>query len=112
MIETGKQYCVRDFVNAAAQELEIRIDWQGKGIDEKGYDKDGKCIVSIDPRYFRPTEVDSLLGDASKAREKLGWVPKTTFEELVTEMVREDFEAAEREELIKKHGYTTPNYFE
>ena len=112
VIATGKQYSVRDFVNAAAQELEIRIAWQGEGVDEKGSDKDGKCIVAVDPRYFRPTEVDSLLGDASKAREKLGWVPKTTFEELVTEMVREDFKAAERDELIKKHGYTTPNYFE
>ena len=112
VIATGKQYSVRDFVNAAAQELEIRIDWQGKDVDEKGYDKNGKCIVAVDPRYFRPTEVDSLLGDASKAREKLGWVPKTTFEELVTEMVREDLEAAERDELIKEHGYTTPNYLE
>ena len=112
VIATGKQYSVRDFVNAAAQELEIRIDWQGEDVDEKGYDANGKCIVAVDPRYFRPTEVDSLLGDASKAREKLGWVPKTTFEELVTEMVREDFEAAERDELIKTHGYKTPNYFE
>ena len=112
VIATGKQYSVRDFVNAAARELEIRIDWQGEDVDEKGYDTDGKCIVAVDPRYFRPTEVDSLLGDASKAREKLGWVPKTTFEELVTEMVREDFDAAERDELIKTHGYKTPNYFE
>jgi GDPmannose 4,6-dehydratase len=112
VIATGKQFSVRDFVNAAAQELGIKIDWKGEDAEEKGYDVDGKCIVAVDPRYFRPTEVDSLLGDASKAREKLGWVPKTTFEELVTEMVREDFEAAERDELIKKHGYKTPNYFE
>jgi GDPmannose 4,6-dehydratase len=112
VIATGKQCSVRDFVNAAAQELEISVDWKGDEVEEKGYDASGKCIVAVDPRYFRPTEVDSLLGDASKAREKLGWVPKTTFEELVTEMVREDFDAAERDELIKKHGYTTPNYFE
>ena len=112
VIATGKQFSVRDFVNAAAQELGIKIDWKGTDIEEKGYDGDGKCIVAVDPRYFRPTEVESLLGDASKARQKLGWVPKTTFEELVTEMVREDFEAAERDELIKKHGYKTPNYFE
>jgi GDPmannose 4,6-dehydratase len=112
VIATGKQYSVRDFVNASAQELEISIDWKGEGLEEKGYDADGKCIVAVDPRYFRPTEVESLLGDASKARQKLGWVPKTTFEELVTEMVREDFEGAERDELIKTHGYTTPNYFE
>ena len=112
VIATGKQYSVRDFVDAAAQELEINIDWKGKGVEERGYDADGKCIVAVDPRYFRPTEVDSLLGDASKAREKLGWVPKTSFEELVTEMVREDFEAAKRDELIKKHGYKAPDYFE
>ena len=112
VIATGKQYSVRDFVNAAAAELEVSINWEGKGIEEKGYDALGKCIVSVDPRYFRPTEVESLLGDASKAREKLGWEPKTTFEELVTEMVREDFDAAERDELIKTHGYKAPNYFE
>jgi len=112
VIATGKQYSVRDFVDAAANELEIKVDWKGEGVEEKGYDADGKCIVSVDPRYFRPTEVESLLGDASKAREKLGWEPKTTFEELVTEMVREDFIAAERDELVKAHGYKTPNYFE
>jgi GDPmannose 4,6-dehydratase len=112
VIATGKQFSVRDFVNAAAQELGIKVDWKGEGVEEKGYDADGKCIVAVDPRYFRPTEVDSLLGDASKAREKLGWEPKISFEELVTEMVREDFAAAERDELIKQHGYTTPNYFE
>ncbi len=112
VIATGKQFSVRDFVNAAAQELGIKIDWKGKDIDEKGYDADGKCIVAVDPRYFRPTEVESLLGDASKARDKLGWVPKTTFEELVSEMVREDFDSAERDELIKTHGFKAPNYFE
>ena len=78
----------------------------------KGYDGVGNCIVAADPRYFRPTEVESLLGDASKAREKLGWKPKTTFEELVAEMVRDDFKAAEREELIKTHGYKTMDYHE
>ena len=111
VIATGKQFSVRDFVDAAARELDLVIDWEGEGIEEKGY-SDGKCVVAVDPRYFRPTEVESLLGDASKAREKLGWVPITTFEELVSEMVRVDFEAAERDELIKTHGYTTPNYFE
>jgi GDPmannose 4,6-dehydratase len=111
VIATGKQYSVRDFANAAASELAISVEWKGEGVEERGYDADGKCIVAVDPRYFRPTEVDSLFGDASKAREKLGWEPKTTFEELVTEMVREDFEAAERDELIKTHGYKTPNFF-
>ncbi len=112
VIATGKQYSVRDFANAAARELEISIDWKGEGVEEKGYDAQGNCIVAVDPRYFRPTEVDSLLGDASKAREILGWVPKTSFEELVSEMVREDFIAAERDELVKNHGYKAPNYFE
>ena len=105
VIATGTQYSVRDFVNAAAAELNIPIIWRGKGVEEKGYDAAGKCIVSIDPRYFRPTEVETLLGDASKAKNKLGWVPKTTFKELVVEMVGEDFKIAERDELIKKHGY-------
>jgi GDPmannose 4,6-dehydratase len=112
VIATGKQYSVRDFVNAAAGELSISIDWKGEGVEEKGHDAQGKCIVAVDPRYFRPTEVDSLLGDASKARDKLGWVPKTSFEELVTEMVREDLIAAERDELVKNHGYKAPDYFE
>jgi len=112
VIATGKQYSVRDFVDAAAKELEISIDWKGEGVEEKGHDAQGKCIVAVDPRYFRPTEVDSLLGDASKARDKLGWVPKTSFEELVTEMVREDLIAAERDELVKNHGYKAPDYFE
>ena len=112
VIATGKQYSVREFVNAAAEELGISITWKGKGEDEKGYDINGNCIVSVDPHYFRPTEVESLLGDSSKAREKLGWVPKTTFKELVTEMVREDLKAAERDELVKTHGYKTLNYHE
>ena len=112
VIATGKQYSVRDFVNATAEELGISITWKGKGEDEKGYDIKDNCIVSVDPRYFRPTEVESLLGDPSKAREKLGWVPKTTFKELVTEMTREDLKAAERDKLIKTHGYKTMNYHE
>jgi len=85
--------------------LGIRVTWKGTDVDEKGYDQAGKCIVAVDPRYFRPTEVETLLGDASKAREKLGWVPKTTFKELVTEMVREDLRSAERDELVKAHGH-------
>ncbi|MDH3635807.1 MAG: GDP-mannose 4,6-dehydratase [Gammaproteobacteria bacterium] len=112
VIATGKQFSVRDFVNAAAEELSISITWKGEGAEEQGFDADGKCIVAVDPRYFRPTEVDSLLGDASKAREKLGWVPKTTFAELVAEMVRDDFKAAERDELVKDHGYKALNCFE
>ncbi|CAH1385728.1 GDP-mannose 4,6-dehydratase (fragment) [Candidatus Nitrotoga sp. M5] len=103
-IATGKQYSVRDFVNAAAKELGMQIRWDGVGVDEKGYDHSGKCIVSVDPRYFRHTEVETLLGDATKAKVKLGWSPKVTFDELVAEMVCEDLKAAERDELVKKHG--------
>jgi GDPmannose 4,6-dehydratase len=107
VIATGVQYSVRDFVDAAAKEIGISITWKGAGVEEKGYDAQGKCIVQVDPRYFRPTEVETLLGDATKAREKLGWTPRTTFAELVAEMVREDLKAAERDELVKKHGYQT-----
>ncbi len=112
VIATGVQYSVRDFVDAAAKELGISIKWQGQGVDEKGYDQNGRCIVSVDPRYFRPTEVESLLGDASKAKALLGWTPKTTFDELVAEMVREDLKSAEKDELVKKHGYQTMDYRE
>ncbi len=105
VIATGVHYSVRDFVNAAARELGIAIRWEGTGLEEKGYDSTGKCIVAVDPRYFRPTEVDTLLGDASKAREKLGWRPKISFDELVREMVREDLKAAERDALVTLHGY-------
>lgn len=112
VIATGVQYSVRDFVNVAAKELGIQITWQGQGAEETGTDQNGKVIVEVDPRYFRPTEVETLLGDPSKAKEKLGWTPQTSFEELVSEMVREDLKSAERDELIKKHGYATYNYHE
>jgi GDPmannose 4,6-dehydratase len=112
VIATGEQHSVRDFVNAAARELSISITWRGHGIEEKGYDANGKCIVEVDPRYFRPTEVDSLLGDSTKAREKLGWSPKIKFDELVAEMVREDLKSAERDELVKRHGYSAFDYNE
>lgn len=112
VIATGLQYSVRDFVNAAGEELGIKISWEGNGLDEKGYDEDGSCIVSVDPRYFRPTEVETLLGDATKAKEKLGWQSKTSFEDLVKEMVREDLKKSERDELVKSHGYYTNRYYE
>ncbi|MDP2071918.1 GDP-mannose 4,6-dehydratase [Methylotenera sp.] len=111
VIATGVQYSVRDFVNAAAKELDMNIIWQGTGVEEKGY-LDGKCIVQVDARYFRPTEVETLLGDPSKAKLKLGWEPKITFHELVAEMVREDYKSAQRDELIKKHGYQAMDYHE
>ncbi len=112
VIATGVQYSVREFVNAAAQEIGLTIKWYGEGVQEKGLDSNGKCIVAVDPRYFRPTEVETLLGDASKAKDKLGWVPKISFQELVTEMMREDLKAAERDELVKRHGFSTFNYHE
>ena len=112
VIATGVQYSVRDFVNAAAKELGMQIRWEGQGVDEKGYDPHGKCIVAVDPRYFRPTEVETLLGDPSKAKSKLGWTPKISFAELVAEMVCEDLKTAERDELVKKHGYKAMDYHE
>jgi GDPmannose 4,6-dehydratase len=112
VIATGAQYSVRDFVNAAAKELDIKITWQGTGVNEKGTDENGKVIVKVDPRYFRPTEVETLLGDPTKAKEKLGWTPKTSFQELVSEMVREDLKSAERDELVKENGYSAYDYHE
>ncbi len=127
VIATGVQYSVRDFVNVAAGELGMKIRWEGEGVAEKGIWENApvssrkpektsvrpnKTIVSVDPRYFRPTEVETLLGDPAKAREKLGWTPKVSFSELVSEMVREDLKAAERDELVKKHGYTAHNHHE
>ena len=112
VIATGVQYSVRDFVNAAARELGMAIRWEGMGVDEKGYDREGRCIVTVDSRYFRPTEVETLLGDPTKAKEKLGWTPHVTFDELVAEMVREDLKAAERDELVKRHGFAAYDYHE
>lgn len=112
VIATGVQYSVRDFVTIAAKELGMDISWKGEGLSEQGSDVSGKCIVSVDPRYFRPTEVENLLGDPSKAKAKLGWEPKITFMELVQEMVREDLKTAQRDELVKSHGYYTNVYHE
>jgi GDPmannose 4,6-dehydratase len=106
VIATGVQYSVREFVDAAAAELGLQIRWEGEGVDEKGYDAaTGKCIVAVDPRYFRPTEVETLLGDATKARVKLGWTPKTAFPDLVAEMARADLIAAEFDLKVKGHGH-------
>jgi GDPmannose 4,6-dehydratase len=112
VIATGVQYSVRQFVEYAAHELEMAIRWEGQGIAEKGFDAEGKCIVQVDPRYFRPTEVETLLGDPSKAKAKLGWSPKISFQELVQEMVREDFKSAQRDELVKNHGFGAYDYHE
>jgi GDPmannose 4,6-dehydratase len=104
VIATGEQFSVRQFVDAAAKEIGLAVTWKGKGVDEKGHDAKGRVVVAVDPRYFRPTEVETLLGDATKARTKLGWAPKIRFTELVAEMMREDLKSAERDELVKKHG--------
>jgi len=105
VIATGEQHSVREFVEVACQQLEMSVSWRGEGEAEKGYDASGKCIVAVDPRYYRPTEVDTLLGDASKARAQLGWRPRVGFQDLVKEMVQEDFRAAERDALVRRHGH-------
>lgn len=112
VIATGKQYTVREFIQCAAQKMELNLRFEGQGVDEKAYDDQGRCILAVDPRYFRPAEVESLLGDARKAREKLGWVPKISFDQLVSEMVYEDLRAAECDGLIKEHGYPVFDYHE
>jgi len=113
VIATGIQNSVRDFVNLAGREVGFDIRWEGEGVDEKGYDRNtGRCIVAVDPRYYRPTEVDALLGDASLAREALGWTPKTSFEEMVAEMVAQDLKETSRDLLCRKEGFSVKNYFE
>jgi len=111
VIATGVQHSVREFINAAAKELGFIIRWEGQGVDERGIDDtSGKAIIFVDPRYFRPTEVESLLGDSSKAKAKLGWQARTSFEDLVKEMVQADLKTAERDKLVKEHGYDTNDY--
>jgi GDPmannose 4,6-dehydratase len=123
VIATGEQRSVRQFIEAAARELGIAIGWKGAGAKELGYVKRtnarrwpalkaGQAIVRIDPRYFRPAEVDTLLGDASRARKRLGWKPKVSFKALVAEMVREDVRLAEREQLARSHGHEVPDRHE
>jgi GDPmannose 4,6-dehydratase len=113
VIATGVQFSVRDFVNIAADHLGLKIRWQGSGIDEQGIDEQtGRTIVAVDERYFRPTEVEAILGDAGKARKKLGWQPKTSFEELVQEMVAADLRTAERDQMVREAGYKTFDFHE
>jgi GDPmannose 4,6-dehydratase len=112
VIATGQQHSVREFVDEAASHLGMRITWEGCGVEEKAVDQHGSVVVSVDPRYHRPTEVETLLGDASKAHRELGWQPKITFQELVKEMVEEDLKIAERDALVRKHGYSVFNYHE
>jgi GDPmannose 4,6-dehydratase len=111
IIATGQQYSVRQFIEQAAQHLDISIDWQGTGVAEKGYDKKtGCCIIAVDPKYFRPTEVETLLGDPTKAKTKLGWQPRISFEQLVAEMIQEDLMLAEKDALCQNKGYPTFQY--
>ncbi len=113
VIATGRQVKVRDFVNMAFAEIGVKLDWAGEGVNEKGSDShSGVERVLVDPRYYRPTEVDTLLGDPTKAREKLGWTAKTTLEQLCGEMVRADLREAEKDELCKREGHRIYHYFE
>jgi GDPmannose 4,6-dehydratase len=105
VIATGQQFTVRDFVNVAAEDIGIELSWRGRGLDEKAFDRRGRCVVAVDPHYFRPAEVETLLGDASKARAKLGWEPKITFRQIVAEMAATDLETAERDHLMHKSGF-------
>ncbi len=125
VIASGVQHSVRQFVKRAAAELGLSLRWEGEGIDEVGvidaisnsslltpHCSTDQVIVRVDPRYFRPTEVETLLGDASKAKKELGWEPKISFDELVKEMVLADLEVAKRDALVKKHGFQSFNYHE
>jgi GDPmannose 4,6-dehydratase len=106
VIATGKQFSVRHFVESAGALLDMKIEWRGKGVDEIGIDTvTGRTLVRVDPRYFRPTEVETLLGDASKAREKLGWTAEVSFADLVAEMVASDLDLAKRDALVLSEGY-------
>ena len=105
VIATGQQYSVREFVQRCAIELDLDLKWSGEELEEKAVDSKGNVVVAVDPAYFRATEVETLLGDPSKARNQLGWVPRTSFDQLVSEMVGADLEAAERDALVRRHGY-------
>ena len=113
VIATGEQHSVKEFIDIAVKELDIHLVWKGDGINEKGIDiKTGKTIVMVDPKYFRPTEVETLLGDASKAREKLGWKPRRSFIGMVSEMVAADLKEAEKDDFCRKQGFETFDFFE
>jgi GDPmannose 4,6-dehydratase len=109
VIATGEQHSVREFVQRCAALLDLDLTWQGSDLDEKAIDKSGNTIVAVDPRYFRPTEVETLQGDSSKARRELGWTPRTSFDELIREMVTSDLKAAQRDALVREHGFDAYN---
>ena len=113
VIATGKQHSVKEVIETSARQLGISIRWEGNGVKEKGVNEENnKIIVAVDPGYFRPTEVDNLLGDASKAREKLGWEPRISFKQLISEMVTEDMKEAQKDNLCRQEGYKTYDHFE
>ncbi|MBW2252908.1 MAG: GDP-mannose 4,6-dehydratase [Deltaproteobacteria bacterium] len=120
VIATGKQHSVKEVIETAGKQLGISIRWEGNGVEEKGNgveekgvnEENDKTIVAVDPGYFRPTEVDNLLGDASKAKEKLGWVPRISFKQLISEMVTEDMKEAQKDNLCRQEGYKTYDHFE
>jgi GDPmannose 4,6-dehydratase len=113
VIATGTQFSVRDFVVAASSLLDMKIEWQGDGVQEVGIDtKSGRKLVQVDPRYFRPAEVDTLLGDATKARQKLGWTADVSFPELVAEMIESDLALAKRDAMVAKEGYKIYSHHE
>ena len=105
VIATGEQYSVREFVRKCAIRLDLELTWEGEGLDERAVDRYGNTVVGVDPRYFRPAEVETLLGDASKARRELGWTPTATFDDLVGEMIESDLKSAERDALVREHGF-------
>ncbi len=109
VIATGQQYSVREFIQRCAERLDLQLTWSGEGVDEKAVNSKGDVVVAVDPRYFRPSEVETLLGDASKAKQELGWTPRTSFDELVKEMIEADLKAAERDALVLRHGYQAYN---
>jgi GDPmannose 4,6-dehydratase len=109
VIATGEQHSVREFVQRCATLLDLELTWQGSDLDEKALDKNGNIVVAVDPRYFRPTEVEALLGDSSKARRDLGWTPRTSFDGLIRDMVTSDLKAAQRDALVREHGFEAYN---
>ena len=112
-IATGKQYTVRQFIEFASDYLDVKIRWEGAGVNEKGYNQQtDDLIIAVDSCYFHPTEVETLLGDPTKAKQKLGWEPKITLEQMVYEMMENDINLAKRDKLVKQHGYKIFDYNE
>ena len=112
VIATGEQHSVREFIVLAAEILDMKLSWEGEGVHEQARDETGKIVVAIDPLYFRPTEVETLLGDPTKARKELGWAPCVSFPELVREMVESDYQVARRDALVRDHGYEADSFRE